>query len=391
MKVFLPIYGECAHSLYRAMMENPPKNCEYITRKNKPGGLYNFYYSSDTSRKITNILYNLSSLLVSPTYLKAFMEKNENVYDADIVYAVANFYLGKLPWVIDCEDARSFYRGNEHLFMIHKHHIEKILSKPNCKKILPFTEKAKKSILLNYNIANIKSKIEVLPPTIKSTHINLNRNYKHIMFLFVGSSNIQFRKDFYFKGGLETIRAFQKISGAYDNVSLVIRSEVDERIREIIYKTKKIHLIEDILPRTKLEKLYASSSVFVYPTFGTPGMAFVEAMNYGLPIITTDYAANSEYVEDYYNGFLVDMPKTVKRKSVGAFKGITVYPRDMGYHKVDEGQIENICEKMRYFIDNPKEIQRMGKNSKKLVEKGKYSMRRRNQILKQIYEECLKK
>ena len=55
----------------------------------------------------------VSSLFISPTYFKAVLEKNENVYDADIVYAIANFYLGKLPWIIDCEDARSFYRGYE--------------------------------------------------------------------------------------------------------------------------------------------------------------------------------------------------------------------------------------------------------------------------------------
>ena len=389
IKVFFPIYYEYAHNFLKETIDNPPKNCIYITRKGKLNDLYNSYYGSHLSRKLIDKLYKFPSFFVSPTYLKTFIEKNENVFDADLIYAVANFYLGDLPWVIDCEDARSFYRGYEKLFVLHKHQIEKILSKKNCKKILPWTEKAKESILVNYNITDIRDKIEVVPITIKSKPINFKKNYEQIIFLFVGSSNIQFKKDFYYKGGLETIRAFQKISPKYDNISLIIRSHVDQKIQAIVNKSEKMHLINSILPRYKLEKLYSNSSVFVFPTFASPAMVFVEAMNYSLPIITTNYWANSEYVKDNYNGFLVDMPVTVKRKD--KILCTLSYNRNIGYHEVDENQIKQISKRMKYFIENPKDIGRMGKNSKKMVEIGKYSIKRKNQNLKRIYEECLKK
>lgn len=389
IKVFFPIYYDQAHSLWKHVIDNPPENCEYITREKKIKKTYKLYYESNSFRKVISGLYYFSSFFVCPTYLKAVLEKNENVYDADIIYADANFYLGELPWIIQCEDARSFYRGYEKLFMIRKHQIEKILSKENCKKIIPWTEKGKQSLLVNFDTHNFRDKIEVVPIAIKSTPVKLNKPDEAVVFLFVGSSNIEFRKDFYYKGGLETIKAFLKISSEYDNTRLVIRSQVDQRIREIIRKSERIHLIEEILPKHELRKLYERSSVFVFPCFATPGIVFVETMNYALPIITTDYWANSEYVKDYYNGFLVDMPGTVKRKEI--IKCTLSYSRNIGYHKVDEKQIEQISERMKYFIENPREMERMGKNSKRMVEIGKYSMERKNKKLIRIYEECLKK
>lgn len=392
IKIFFPLNYDMAHSLYKNIIDNPPENCEYITRDDTKHFMYKRYYRSNINKQIVKKLHLFSSYFLPPTYLKAYFERNEYTDDADIIYACSNFYLGKLPWLVDCEQATSFHRGHYRFFYSHKRQIEKILSRKNCKRIIPWTEKAKESVLVNYGTRVFRDKIEVVPLAIKSTPINYNKPKDKIVFLFVGSSNIDFKENFYFKGGLETIKAFKRICKEYDNTELVIRSHVDQRIRYSINDTENIKLIDRILPKRELEKIYAGSSIFVYPAFMTPGMAFVEAMNYHLPIITTDYWANSEYVKDFYNGFLVDMPKTVKPSSARArVKCVQIYPKKMKYHKVDEEQIEQISEWMKYFIENPREIEKMGRNSKKMVEKGKYSMEKKNKKLRRIYEECLKK
>jgi glycosyltransferase involved in cell wall biosynthesis len=390
MKVFFPTYYERTHSLYKEMITNPPKGCEYITREGEPEDIYKKYYHNDANRILIDFILKASSLFISPTYLRGIIERNENTQGADIVYSMSGkFYLGELPWIIDCETVDSFYRGYKRLFPIYKRQIEKILSKENCKKIMPWTDKAKESILVNLDTSNFENKIEVVPLTIPSTPIDFLRPKDCITFLFVGSSNFQFWKDFYFKGGLEAIKAFQQISYQYDNIQLIVRSWVDDRIRKIVHKSEKISIVDNILPRNELDKLYQNASVFVYPSFMTPAMAFVEAMNYYLPIITTDYWANSEYVNKYHNGFLVSMPKTVKHREI--IKCTHGYPRDIGYHKVDENQINEISESMKYFVEKPKEIERMGKNAKKMVETGRYSMEKKNKQLMRICEECLKR
>jgi glycosyltransferase involved in cell wall biosynthesis len=388
IKVFFPIYYVKAHSYMRQIVDNPPENCEFITRERRMETHYNLYYQSRTVRKAMNGLLHFSSVFITPTYLQALMEKNETTLNADIVYASSTFYLGKLPWVIDCEDARSFYRGYERLFPFHKNQIQKILARNSCKKILPWTEKAKQSIFANYDTEKIRDKIQVIPLTIKSTPIKLKAK-QDITFLFVGSSNIEFIQDFYYKGGLEVIKAFKQLNSKYANVNLILRSVVDQNIRKEIQNSRNIHIIDSALSQEELNHLYLTSSVFVFPCLATPGMVFVEAMNFGLPIISTNYWANSEYITDYYNGFLVDTPKNIKGKNV--IKCTLNYSRNIGYHQVDENQIQQIAERMKYFIENPNEILKMGKNAKSLIEKGKYSLETKNKKLQKIFEECVKK
>lgn len=88
-------------------------------------------------------------------------------------------------------------------------------------------------------------------------------------------------------------------------------------------------------------KVYNSCSVYVQPSvtegFGIP---VLEAMAYARPVIVTEGAGACELVNDGKEGFIVPIrdPNAIK-------------------------------EKIEYFHDNPKEIQRMGKNARKKAEK----------------------
>ncbi len=89
----------------------------------------------------------------------------------------------------------------------------------------------------------------------------------------------------------------------------------------------------------KLE-LLSHSSIFVFPTYysqeGHPWV-IVEAMAAGLPIIATDQGAITESVKDGINGFIVEK-KTP----------------------------EQIAEKIKFLIENPEVIKKMGKESRRL-------------------------
>jgi glycosyltransferase involved in cell wall biosynthesis len=52
--------------------------------------------------------------------------------------------------------------------------------------------------------------------------------------------------------------------------------------------------------------LYSSSDIFVLPSLKeTFGIVFLEAMHYGLPIVTTNVSAMPELITDGENGLLV--------------------------------------------------------------------------------------
>ncbi|MCC5824593.1 glycosyltransferase family 4 protein [Alkalimonas sp.] len=85
----------------------------------------------------------------------------------------------------------------------------------------------------------------------------------------------------------------------------------------------------------------AQSSVFVLPSYYREGVprSTQEAMAVGLPVITTDMPGCRETVEQGKNGFLIPP------------------------HNVDA-----LIEQMRYFIDNPQQIDGMGRHSRQLAE-----------------------
>ena len=82
----------------------------------------------------------------------------------------------------------------------------------------------------------------------------------------------------------------------------------------------------------RMKSLYEQANVFVLPSFAE-GMAQVgiEAMACGLPIICTYNSGLSDLVEDGVNGFVVK-----------------------------EGDLEDLKNKMQWFIDNPSAIKTMG-------------------------------
>lgn len=84
----------------------------------------------------------------------------------------------------------------------------------------------------------------------------------------------------------------------------------------------------------------ADCAVFVLPSYreGFP-MSIMEATSVGRAILTYDSIGCRETVKDGYNGFMVE------RKSV-----------------------QGLVDKMLYFIENPDEVVRMGKNSREMAE-----------------------
>jgi glycosyltransferase involved in cell wall biosynthesis len=59
------------------------------------------------------------------------------------------------------------------------------------------------------------------------------------------------------------------------------------------------------MPRTEVNRLYSEADVFIFPSFREPtGGVIIEAMSYGLPVVTADYGGPAELV-DADSGFRV--------------------------------------------------------------------------------------
>lgn len=110
--------------------------------------------------------------------------------------------------------------------------------------------------------------------------------------LFVGG-------DFRRKGGEQLLRWYESQDPA--------RTELHVVTRELVQAPPGVFVYNDVQPNTPtLIGLYQSSDLFVLPSLGECfGIATVEAMGAGLPVIASDVGGTADIIEPERNGFIV--------------------------------------------------------------------------------------
>ncbi|AFY57172.1 glycosyltransferase [Rivularia sp. PCC 7116] len=114
------------------------------------------------------------------------------------------------------------------------------------------------------------------------------------------------------KGIIYLIKALSQIQYKEFTLDLVGNRKDNSRYYNLLANAvEKLKLTECVVfhdgsDQENLKKLYASADIFVLPSLKeTFGIVFLEAMHYGLPIITTNVSAMPELVEQGKNGILV--------------------------------------------------------------------------------------
>lgn len=113
------------------------------------------------------------------------------------------------------------------------------------------------------------------------------------------------------KGLVYLIRAFQIIRENFSNVRLLIvgKGEQLEKLKALVINlglAGNVSFLSEYIPNENMPSLYNSCDIFVLPSLIEPvGIAAIEALSCGLPIITTSVGGLSDVVGENFNGFLV--------------------------------------------------------------------------------------
>ena len=115
------------------------------------------------------------------------------------------------------------------------------------------------------------------------------------------------------KGIMETLDALNSIGSEEWTLMIVGRNDVDrEYLYEVMDRIAAFGLEDRIellghRDHDQLSEIYARSDIFLSTSFYEGwGMSNVEAMGFGIPLVTTSIGATREYVDDGIEGFLVD-------------------------------------------------------------------------------------
>ncbi|ABY34861.1 MAG TPA: glycosyl transferase family 1 [Chloroflexus aurantiacus] len=157
--------------------------------------------------------------------------------------------------------------------------------------VLPWSQWVRDSLIRDYHVA--PERIRVIPPGIDLTRWQPRRERAAgpLRILFVGG-------DFVRKGGPTLLDAVRRLTTPVE-LHIVTRSPLDPAEGVFVY--------HDVTPNSpRLIELYQQADLFVFPTRAEAfGIAALEAIASGVPVITTPVGGLPDIVRDGVNGFLV--------------------------------------------------------------------------------------
>ncbi len=342
---------------YKYLVNYPPKGVNYINVKKQRFGVVTskkkFALLNFTKKSVRFVLNKfklpIPNAHISPTQ------------DYDLIHCAHCLSLNKKPWVADFEAAWQMWISGMDT-RLGKQVVRKILLSKYCKKIMPWTNATKQQILQIFPEKKIKEKIEVVYPAVPLPKIKKKKKKNEITILYVS-------RYFWIKGGLIALETLRRLKKKYD-INEYFISDVPPHIKK---KYKEINII-GLVPQEKLfNYYYPNSDIFFYPSFSDNfGFALLEAMSFGLPIvtITTPHTPGRNEIVTAQVGFIRSLSKVPNIYSLTKLKGL----------------INFLFTSISFLLISSKLRKKMSRNCRKIIKEGKFSIKYRNKKIKEIYE-----
>jgi glycosyltransferase involved in cell wall biosynthesis len=388
--IYLDVAGKM-HSLYKELLLSPPMGYRFTSAGSDWDKVSNIVSRTDI---LYSIQLNVLARLLPPNLVKASLERFKQPPRGTVLtYSIGHLVFRKEPWIVDMEFVTQLTGYKLHHFKRFRRVIEKVLASDYCKGIICWTEAGKKTVLLNLKCENFADKVEVVPLVVRKKNFvkDYNNNGKNVKLLFVGSANIP--GEFEYKGGKEVLEAFFILRKKYKNIELVVRSDIPPALKaKYSGRLENVKLIEGIVPWVQLEQEFKTADVFLFPTHSTPGLAILDAMSYELPVITTDVWANTELVEDGKTGFLIEKSNKIPYYTENFIPNWSYYPTSKFMKTIkkimDPQVVKQLVEKTSVLIEDEELRKKMGKAGRQQIETGRFSIEKRNEKLKRIFDEA---
>jgi len=369
------------HTAYKSLLNNPPEDYQMIYDQDPKSPFEKF-----KKYKIIKGLYKSLVNFLKIDLSKRVLNNQKISSDIDLVFSMGVIYEGNLPWVLDILDNPYSLAGyNYNLFIKNKEEIEKKLLKPNCKAIICANESSIELLKKHFSNSFLKKVKLIRPAIIPPEAIKEVRLNKKFQILFMGSTTNP--EDFYVKGGLETIRVFERLQKEYSDIKLIIRCAIPGELISQIKNNPKIELIENRLSELELHNLYRNSSILLCPSHVYMLMSWLESMSYGLPIVALDTYAAKDYIQNNVNGFLITPSKNIPYMEPSYPVNIRSSKFMEEIKNIDPEVINNLNNAVKLLLKNPEVSDKISKNNLSLIRK-RFSIEERNSKLKKIFDEA---
>ena len=224
-----------------------------------------------------------------------------------------------------------------------------LLNSKKCKGVIVWSEWAKKGYIRD---GIERGKIRVIPPpfTMCSSRIK----HDTINLLFLG-------RDYDRKGGDVALEVFRELKRLHENIHLIFIGNIpDKDVLQTVKDDKKISFYDHVPTSFLHQNIFPTTDIFLLPTKAEAyGMSLVEAMSYGIPVVSSGISAIPEIVEDSICGYLCQ-----------------------------PSQVEDYIKKCSLLIEDKEKMTFMGNNAKEVVA-NKFSSKKIGNKLYDFYSEIL--
>jgi glycosyltransferase involved in cell wall biosynthesis len=313
--------------------------------------------------------------------------------DVDLMEAVLSPIRTESPWVYSLahlaegcgfDDAGAAAPRSERVASLRS-----LISRPNFKRLIFWSHAGHDSLGDYGGIAPsaLEGKVSVVYPAVRRIADDLvGYRTDNLQLLFSG--------DFFRKGGVHAVDAFERARQRYPGISLTVCCDerLDFNTGDQSLRTeylRKINTLPGIVNKGRvareqlMNEVYPNTDIFVIPTYvETFGMAILEAMAFGIPIISTNHFAIPEMIEGGVTGLLID---TTRFNCEQLFRGYTVpgIPSDFRNY-MTQAVFDHLCRLIESF-----ELRRSLGQAARDVARSKFSFERRNAAVLEIYRQAL--
>lgn len=310
------------------------------------------------------------------------------------------YTLNQHPWIIEIEDSISmlfpfFHNGDTKSLDFHKSPyfrvFKTLLESGQCRGIVTHIKSTADNIPKLFKSDKLRNKTIHVPFGIKLPlhSSNMNIENRPIRFLFNNSWH-QNPDSFIFRGGLDVLRAFERLRQNHPNIHLTIRSAIPKLnpIYLAIIRRCQIKIIDHFLPKQEWDALLRRSDIYLLPSARIHIVSILQAMSYGLGVVTSDGWGIEEYVEHGRNGMIVP----------GRYGKVTWMDNENGILRENYKEmlkeepkiLDGIVENVSNLLTDRVLLRKIRTQARKDIEE-KYNITNWNLGLKMAFDKALKK
>lgn len=295
--------------------------------------------------------------------LIGFIQVHKKTTSNDALITYNRFLSTDKPYYIICENPTALfhYRLGRNKGLLARRQIPAHLCDENLKGIVCISQACSTTFSRIHGVDC--GKVYQIYPMIPDVNAAKGANTQDkITCLFVSST-------FELKSGCEIVEVASKLPNV--NFVLITRhSNIPEETKRKISSLKNIKLVEFSLSKEELAEYYLKSDILLHPTRQDSfALVVLEAMKFGLPVISTNVYAIPEMVQDGVNGYLTEPRYHFFDHYNMPNPAIWNHRKDTIYSKyIDENIIKFLLDKILLLDSNRELLKTMSDNSIKIAQ-----------------------